>query len=131
MILGSILFGIAFLVGLFGVVLHIMLLVKLFKHGGAGLGILGIFCGPFTFIWGWMKSNQFGMKKLMTWLTIAIIVSAIAYAAGAAAFFSDPDVRKNIKVNGQQLDQIPSEADTKKLIEEAQKELEKATKEEK
>jgi hypothetical protein len=129
MILGILLLCIAVLVGLFAFVLQIMLLVKIFKHAGVGLGILGIFCGPFAFIWGWMKAKELGMKKLMTWLTISIIVSAIAYGAGTASLVSAPEFRKNIKVNGKTLDEIPSESDTKKMIEDAQKEIEKATKE--
>lgn len=43
MVVGSILLGLAVILGLVGLVLHIMVLVKLFKHGGVGLGILGLF----------------------------------------------------------------------------------------
>ena len=43
MILGSILFVIAGILGLVLFVQHIMLLVKLFKHGGVGLGIPPIY----------------------------------------------------------------------------------------
>lgn len=62
MILGSILFVIAGILGLILLVQHIMLLVKLFKHGGVGLGILGLCIGLFAFVWGWIKATEFGFK---------------------------------------------------------------------
>lgn len=86
MIAGSIL-GILYCVtGLIALVLHIMLLVKVFKHGGVGLGILGIFCGLFAFIWGWVKCGEYGFKKLMVWLTIFLLISAVLGGASGAAF---------------------------------------------
>ncbi len=86
MIAGSLL-GILYLISaLVALVLHIMLLVKLFKHAGVGLGILGIFCGLFAFIWGWMKCGEYGFKKLMVWLTVAIVISAVLGGASGAAF---------------------------------------------
>jgi len=61
--------GIAFLVAKLGcIVLFFIVLVKLFKNEGALKGILGFFCGIYTFIWGWMKHKPLGMTKIMaTW----------------------------------------------------------------
>jgi len=58
-------------------ILFIIVLIKLFKQEGALKGILGILCGIYTFIWGWMRHKQLGITKIMTtWsiLTVAAIV---------------------------------------------------------
>jgi hypothetical protein len=64
-------------VALIALVLHIMLLIKLFQYGGALYGILGIICGLFAFIWGWMKCGDYGFRNLMIWLTIASLAAAV------------------------------------------------------
>jgi len=38
-------------------------------------GILGIICGLYAFIWGWMNAEQQGLKKVMIIWTVLIIVS--------------------------------------------------------
>jgi preprotein translocase subunit SecG len=82
MIAGIILSGIGSVFALISTVLYIILLIKLFKHGGVGLGILGLFCSLFTYIWGWMKSSELGLKKLMVWLTITMLIAAALFGAG-------------------------------------------------
>ncbi len=42
--------------GIACLVCFIMVLVKMFQNENIGLGILGIFCGLWTFIWGWMNA---------------------------------------------------------------------------
>lgn len=83
MIAGIILGGIGGVFCLISTVLYIILLVKLFKHGGIGLGILGLFCSLFTYIWGWMKASELGLKNLMIWLTITMLIAAALFGAGA------------------------------------------------
>jgi hypothetical protein len=60
----------------------------MFQNEKPLLGILGIFCGLWTFIWGWMKSSALGLKKIMLiWsacLVLIIIGQIIAGAAMAA-----------------------------------------------
>lgn len=98
MIFGWILMGIAVLLGLIAVVLHIMVLVKLFKHGGVGLGILGLLCGLFTYIWGWIKSTELGLKRTMIWLTVFLVLSTVCYMAGAGLLVaSSPEMQKALK----------------------------------
>lgn len=97
MIAASVLFILAFVVGLVALVLHIMVLVKLFKHGGVGLGILGLFCGIFTFIWGWVKATELGLKKTMLWLTLTLVISTVLYMAGSAAMLTSPEVQAQMK----------------------------------
>jgi len=58
-------------------ILFIVVLIKLFKKEGALKGILGFFCGIYTFIWGWMKHKQLAMTKLMTVWSLAIFLPVI------------------------------------------------------
>ena len=58
-------------------VIFIMVLIKLFKNEGALKGILGFFCGIYTFIWGWMKHKQLAMTKLMTVWSLMILLPFI------------------------------------------------------
>lgn len=97
MVVGSILLGLAVILGLVGLVLHIMVLVKLFKHGGVGLGILGLFCGIFVFIWGWIKATELGLKKTMMWYTLTLVLSTVLYMGGSAAMLTDPSVQEQMK----------------------------------
>lgn len=63
-------------------VAFIIVLVKLFQTEGVGKGILGLICAIYTFIWGWMKSKELGLRNIMIiWsalIVLAIILSAIA-----------------------------------------------------
>jgi hypothetical protein len=84
------LFGILALVaGLASLVFFIMVLIQLFKTKGALHGILGIICGLYTFIWGWINADAQGLKKTMVNWTIAIIaqiiLQGISFAMGGGA----------------------------------------------
>lgn len=67
----------ASLVGLGSLVCFIMVLIKLFQQKGALHGILGLLCGIYTFIWGWIESGRLGIQKLMMIWTGLIVVSII------------------------------------------------------
>jgi tetratricopeptide (TPR) repeat protein len=58
-------------------ILFFIVLTKLFKNEGALKGILGFFCGIYTFIWGWMKHKQLAMTKLMTVWSLMILLPFI------------------------------------------------------
>ena len=62
------------LLNLAALVAAIMVLVKLFQTKGAGHGILGLICGIYTFIWGWINHKTLGLTKLMLIWTIGWIV---------------------------------------------------------
>lgn len=61
-ILLSILVGIT---GLGWLACWIMTLIKMFKHESTGLAVLGIFCGIWAFIWGWMNAKKHDHQKIM------------------------------------------------------------------
>ena len=58
-------------------VLFIVVLIRLFKKEGALKGILGFFCGIYTFIWGWLKHKQLAMTKMMTVWSLMIVLPFI------------------------------------------------------
>ncbi|WP_170157341.1 hypothetical protein [Roseimicrobium gellanilyticum] len=44
-----------------------------------------------------MKSTELGLKKLMVWLTILLLVSGALFGAGAGLVVGDPEVQKAIR----------------------------------
>ncbi len=67
-ILGT-LFSLACLVPL------ILVVIKMFQVKGPLHGILGIICGLYAFIWGWMNADAQGLKKIMLIWTVLVILS--------------------------------------------------------
>lgn len=63
------------LVGLAGLIPFIIVVIKLFQTKGALHGILGIICGLYTFIWGWMNATTLGIKNIMVIWTVILVAS--------------------------------------------------------
>jgi hypothetical protein len=75
----------AMCVGLGSLICFIIVLIKLFQNEGALKGILGLICGLYTFIWGWMNANKLGIKNIMLIWTLLILVSLVLnFAFGVA-----------------------------------------------
>lgn len=70
--------------GIVSLVCWIMIEIKIFKES-IGLGILGILCGLFAFIYGWVKVKEYDCKKIMLAWTVAMVVSILANVLGGAA----------------------------------------------
>lgn len=68
---------IIYLMGLGSLICFIMVLIKLFQKEGVGLGILGIICALYTFIWGWINAKKQGIKNIMLIWTGLIIIGMI------------------------------------------------------
>lgn len=66
----------------------IIVLIKMFKTEKPLLGVLGILCSLWAFIWGWMNATKLGIKNIMMIWTIAIIVSVIGNVMYSAAAVS-------------------------------------------
>jgi hypothetical protein len=66
----------------------IIVLVKLFQNEGALQGILGLICGLWTFIWGWMNAGKLGIKNLMLIWTLLILLSIVLNVAGGGFNYS-------------------------------------------
>ena len=81
---------VAALFGILALILHVVLIVKIFKHGGIFQGILGICVPFFSLIWGWMKVGELGIKKLMIWLTLSLILAGLFHGVGIVAKANSP-----------------------------------------
>jgi hypothetical protein len=53
----------------------IIILVKMFQRAGVLQGILGIICGLWAFIWGWMNVNEHGQKPVMIVWSICFVIN--------------------------------------------------------
>jgi hypothetical protein len=65
-----------------------MVLIRLFKSAGALQGIIGIICGLWTFIWGWMNAAKEGIKNIMMIWTGLMVLYIILGALGGFAALS-------------------------------------------
>lgn len=76
------------LLALAAFVVQILVVVKMFQNAGALHGILGIICGLYAYIWGWMNSGKYNIRNLMiiwTVLIILIIILNLVFGASMAA----------------------------------------------
>jgi len=62
------------------VVCWIIVLIKMFQNAGALHGILGLLCGLYAFIWGWMNATKLNIKNIMMIWTILIIITIVVNA---------------------------------------------------
>lgn len=69
------------------IICQILVLIRMFKDAGVVQGIIGLICGLWAFIWGWMNSGRLGIRNIMIIWTILIILYAIIFslAGGMAA----------------------------------------------
>jgi hypothetical protein len=77
--------ALATLAGLGSLVCFIIVVIKLFKEKGVLHGILGIICGLYTFIWGWIESGRLNIKNVMLGWTACIVLQIIFGGMAAAA----------------------------------------------
>ena len=60
----------------------IIVLIKLFQENGILHGILGLICGLYTFIWGWINSSRLNIRNIMLIWTLLIVVSVVLSLLG-------------------------------------------------
>jgi hypothetical protein len=77
--------ALATLAGLGSLICAIIVIIKLFKEKGVLHGILGIICGLYTFIWGWIESGRLNIKNVMLIWTACIILQIIFGSMAAMA----------------------------------------------
>lgn len=68
---------VSLVVGLGSLVCLIIVLTKLFPAEGVLVGIFGIFCGLYTFIWGWQNVDRHSLQPVMTIWTIFFVTSIL------------------------------------------------------
>lgn len=77
----------AMLVSLGCLICFIIVLIKLFQNEGALKGILGLICGLYTFIWGWLNSAKLNIKTIMmVWTLLIILVIILNIMSGGFHF---------------------------------------------
>ena len=69
--------ALAIVLSLASLACDIFVIIKIFQSGNVGLGILAIFCPLFTFIYGWIKVNEFGIKNVMIAWSVLIALSVV------------------------------------------------------
>ena len=73
-------------------VCFIIVLIKLFQAKGVLHGILGLICALYTFIWGWLNVDRYGIRTVMLVWTGLFVISILLgmgvglIGAGSAAF---------------------------------------------
>lgn len=65
------------LAGIGNLICFIIVLIKLFQQKGALHGILGLICGLYTFIWGWINATRLNIKNVMLAWTVLILLSIV------------------------------------------------------
>lgn len=60
------------------------MLIKLFSEEGAGYGILGLFCGIYTFYWGWQNADRLQLRTVMTIWSLGFGLSILLNIAARA-----------------------------------------------
>jgi len=86
-----------------GLVVFIIVLIKSFKEGGVLHGILGILtCGLYTYIWGWLKSKQLQLAKLMLlWTVVWVLSMAMPLIVGTSALMQAIPMAGELGIGGQ------------------------------
>lgn len=64
------------------IICQIIVIIRMFKDAGAVQGIIGIICGIWAFIWGWMNSGRLGFRNIMLIWTVLIILGTILMGVG-------------------------------------------------
>jgi hypothetical protein len=71
--------------GLGAIVCWIIVLIKIFQESIL-LGILGLLCGLFAFVYGWVKVGEYGTQKVMLIWTVLVVAGIPLYhLSGGAA----------------------------------------------
>jgi hypothetical protein len=85
MLAGGLMGIIALLVFIGCAICYIVVLIKLFQNEGLVKGILGLICGLFAFIWGWMNADRYGIKNvMMIWSLLIIVAIVLNFAFGVS-----------------------------------------------
>ena len=67
-------------------VCQIIVIVKMFQTAGAVQGIIGLLCGLWAYIWGWMNSDKVGKNIMLAWTALIILYVVFAILSGGFNF---------------------------------------------
>ena len=73
------------------IVCWIMVVIKMFQDAGPLHGILGIICGLYALIWGWMNGSRLGIKNIvMIWTLLIVVNIVLGFVGGFSYSFGTP-----------------------------------------
>jgi hypothetical protein len=70
------------------IICYIIVLIKLFQENGVLHGLLGLICGLYTLIWGWMNAERLNIRNIMLIWTLLIILSIIVNVMSGSFHYS-------------------------------------------
>ena len=82
--MGSLFSILAVVFGLINLACLIIVLIKLFQEKGILHGILGLICGLYTFIWGWMNVDRLNIRNIMIAWSVCIVLAIILNVIGSS-----------------------------------------------
>jgi hypothetical protein len=107
---GLVIGGIFIIILIVSFICWIKVLIALFKKEGAGLGILGLLCGIYLYIWGWMKSKELGLKSTMIWWTLTILAALVLWVVAGVGMLGiasqNPEFKKAFEEEMQRQQQL-------------------------
>jgi hypothetical protein len=79
----------------------ILTLIKMFQSAGVVHGILGIICGLYAFIWGWIHAAEENLKNVMLIWTVCLVVNIGSQVAimSSAEDYEYEGVRVSVKTD--------------------------------
>lgn len=63
-------------------VMFILVVVKMFQDAGPVQGIIGLICGLWAFIWGWMNAGRLNLRNIMLIWTALLVLGVILQLIG-------------------------------------------------
>jgi hypothetical protein len=87
--MGTILSLVASLIGLVAFGCFVYVLIKLFQNEGTGKGILGLICGLYTLVWGWMNAGKLGIRNIMLIWTATVVLAVILNVAATSLLVAE------------------------------------------
>ncbi|MBA3805788.1 MAG: hypothetical protein H0X14_08780, partial [Acidobacteria bacterium] len=65
----------------------IIVVIKMFQNAGAVQGIIGLICGIWAFIWGWMNAGKLNIRNIMMiWTALIILAMILNIASGGFSY---------------------------------------------
>jgi len=81
--------ALSYIFGIGWLICFILVVIKLFKKEGVGLGILGVICALYTFIWGWINHKKQDITTIMIIWSVLIVISLIInLSMGPSSFYN-------------------------------------------
>ena len=81
--------ALSYIFGIGSLIWFILVVIKLFKKEGVGLGILGVICALYTFIWGWINHKKQDITTIMIIWSVLIVISLIInMSMGPSSFYN-------------------------------------------